>query len=61
LDAAQGNAKGVRSPRRSTPPRRSLVPLAPTAVGVVYGDIGTSPLYTMRECFVVELGVQVEL
>jgi KUP system potassium uptake protein len=22
-----------------------------TAVGVVYGDIGTSPLYTIRECF----------
>ena len=21
------------------------------AVGVVYGDIGTSPLYTIRECF----------
>ena len=21
------------------------------AVGVVYGDIGTSPLYAMRECF----------
>ena len=22
-----------------------------TAIGVVYGDIGTSPLYTIRECF----------
>ena len=22
-----------------------------TAIGVVYGDIGTSPLYAMRECF----------
>ena len=22
-----------------------------TTVGVVYGDIGTSPLYTIRECF----------
>lgn len=21
------------------------------AIGVVYGDIGTSPLYTLRECF----------
>ena len=29
----------------------SLFPLALTAVGVVYGDIGTSPLYAMRECF----------
>ena len=28
-----------------------LLPLALTALGVVYGDIGTSPLYAMRECF----------
>jgi len=26
-------------------------PLSLTALGVVYGDIGTSPLYAMRECF----------
>jgi KUP system potassium uptake protein len=29
----------------------SLLPLTLTALGVVYGDIGTSPLYAMRECF----------
>jgi KUP system potassium uptake protein len=34
----------------TTPPRR-LLPLTLTAIGVVYGDIGTSPLYAMRECF----------
>ena len=28
-----------------------LLPLTVTAIGVVYGDIGTSPLYTIRECF----------
>jgi KUP system potassium uptake protein len=28
-----------------------LLPLTITALGVVYGDIGTSPLYAMRECF----------
>ncbi len=28
------------------------------ALGVVYGDIGTSPLYALRESFVVEHGVQ---
>jgi KUP system potassium uptake protein len=28
-----------------------------TAIGVVYGDIGTSPLYTVRECFFGEHGV----
>jgi KUP system potassium uptake protein len=32
-------------------PRRNTFILALTAVGVVYGDIGTSPLYALRECF----------
>jgi KUP system potassium uptake protein len=32
------------------PPSR-LLPLTLTALGVVYGDIGTSPLYAIRECF----------
>jgi KUP system potassium uptake protein len=31
--------------------RRPLLPLTLTALGVVYGDIGTSPLYALRECF----------
>jgi K+ transporter len=31
--------------------RSALFPLTLTATGVVYGDIGTSPLYTIRECF----------
>jgi KUP system potassium uptake protein len=31
--------------------RSGFVGLTLTAVGVVYGDIGTSPLYTVRECF----------
>ena len=30
---------------------RQLLPLAIGAIGVVYGDIGTSPLYTLRLCF----------
>jgi len=29
----------------------NLLPLTLTTVGVVYGDIGTSPLYAIRECF----------
>ena len=32
-------------------PRNRLFGLTLTAIGVVYGDIGTSPLYTIRECF----------
>ena len=35
----------------TTPHRDRLLSLAVTALGVVYGDIGTSPLYSMRECF----------
>src|SRR5262245_58158605 len=31
--------------------RTALLPLTLTAVGVVYGDIGTSPLYALRQCF----------
>ena len=30
---------------------RPMLPVAITALGVVYGDIGTSPLYALRECF----------
>jgi len=33
------------------PSRRRLATLALGAVGVVYGDIGTSPLYTLKEVF----------
>ncbi len=36
----------------SSPGRYGTVfPLTLTALGVVYGDIGTSPLYAIRECF----------
>jgi KUP system potassium uptake protein len=31
--------------------RRHLAALSLSALGVVYGDIGTSPLYALRECF----------
>jgi KUP system potassium uptake protein len=31
--------------------RRHLFALGLSALGVVYGDIGTSPLYALRECF----------
>jgi KUP system potassium uptake protein len=33
------------------PGRKSVAAITLTAVGVVYGDIGTSPLYALRECF----------
>ncbi|HEX8693875.1 MAG TPA: potassium transporter Kup [Longimicrobium sp.] len=36
---------------------RYLAVLALSALGVVYGDIGTSPLYAMREAFRAETGI----
>ena len=33
------------------PVRNTTMGLAVGAIGVVYGDIGTSPLYTIREVF----------
>lgn len=46
--AASGEHSGVK-------PLGMLV----AAVGVVYGDIGTSPLYTLKEVFSGSYGVQV--
>jgi KUP system potassium uptake protein len=37
--------------RGPAPQGRYLLLLALGAVGVVYGDIGTSPLYALKECF----------
>jgi KUP system potassium uptake protein len=36
---------------RAAPTGRRLAALSLAALGVVYGDIGTSPLYALRECF----------
>ena len=41
------------------PRGKALAGLALGALGVVYGDIGTSPLYALRECFVGPHGVSV--
>jgi KUP system potassium uptake protein len=38
-------------------PKRALAPLILGAIGVVYGDVGTSPLYTMRVVFNSEHGL----
>lgn len=34
--------------------RQSLAGITLAALGVVYGDIGTSPLYAVKECFIAE-------
>ena len=46
------------APTHSPLTSNRLLPLTLTALGVVYGDIGTSPLYAMRECFFGSHGVR---
>ena len=47
----QGDAEPL-DPPHAHHPKKGLGALALGAVGVVYGDIGTSPLYAMKEVFV---------
>ncbi|WP_242394345.1 potassium transporter Kup [Anaeromyxobacter oryzisoli] len=42
---------------RTQPTGKALLALAVGALGVVYGDIGTSPLYSLKECFTGPHGV----
>ncbi len=46
-------AKKTRPPRPSPPPPENppLAALTLGALGVVFGDIGTNPLYALRQCF----------
>lgn len=51
--AGPGVRKGPDGPDRqavNSNPRRTLA-LALGALGIVYGDVGTSPLYAIKECF----------
>src|SRR6266576_7007614 len=45
---------------KAHPQGRYLAKLTLLALGVVYGDIGTSPLYALRECFKEERGLVVD-
>src|SRR4028119_988626 len=59
-EAEADTPKAPPSSQDHAPPissRRDLARLSLGALGVVYGDIGTSPLYTMKECFSREHGV----
>jgi KUP system potassium uptake protein len=47
---------GENAPDRST----GLAALSLAALGVVFGDIGTSPVYTFRECFNPEHGLPLD-
>jgi KUP system potassium uptake protein len=55
-DGAPAEPGGAASPSAHVSPNdrprgKALAALALGALGVVYGDIGTSPLYALRECF----------
>ncbi|MBL8389851.1 MAG: potassium transporter Kup [Hydrogenophaga sp.] len=43
-----------------SPRRQGLAALTLAAIGVVYGDIGTSPLYTVKEIFAPHTGVPLD-
>jgi KUP system potassium uptake protein len=49
--AAASAALPIHPHAQTAHARQALAPLTLTALGVVYGDIGTSPLYALRECF----------
>jgi len=51
----------VRAAAEGEPSGRRLLTLSLTALGVVYGDIGTSPLYAFRECFKQEYGLRLDI
>ena len=52
-----GHAAPSAEEREGPPSRTGLAGLSLAALGVVFGDIGTSPVYTFRECFNPEHGL----
>lgn len=55
--ANQARLTTISSLVEARPTGRRLQKLTLLALGVVYGDIGTSPLYALRECFKPEYGL----
>src|SRR5215813_10629156 len=53
---AHAPAAAARGAKHVAAQTRRLLPLALGAVGVVYGDIGTSPIYAFREAVVAATG-----
>ena len=45
------NSPGAVAPDLAPLVRKPLAPLVIGAIGIVFRDIGTSPLYTLRACF----------
>ena len=53
-DSAAAQTEPADRPAGHVPPQASLAKLTLLAIGVVFGDIGTSPLYAFRETFASE-------
>ena len=51
MDAARPLAADIPASAQVSTHRWELATLGLAALGVVYGDIGTSPLYAIKECF----------
>lgn len=51
IDATADSSHGEPSPADASPAKKRLLLLCLASLGIVYGDIGTSPLYALRECF----------
>lgn len=58
--AAEGQATAANNTTRKKGHREGVAALTLGALGVVYGDIGTSPLYTMKEIFSPATGVPLD-
>jgi KUP system potassium uptake protein len=58
---AARSSRRRRAAAEEEPHGRRFAVLSLTALGVVYGDIGTSPLYAFRECFKPEYGLRLDV
>jgi KUP system potassium uptake protein len=56
-NSSRGQEISTSTDPESSANRSRLSKLTLLAIGVVYGDIGTSPLYAVKECFKVEHGL----
>ena len=54
--ATEGLARASSDAKAHGDHRASLAGLSLAALGVVFGDIGTSPLYTLKECLLADGG-----
>jgi KUP system potassium uptake protein len=58
-DEEEGEIPATTAEGEEPPRGRRLMVASLGALGVVYGDIGTSPLYALRECFSGGYGVRI--